>query len=221
MISVIIPTLNEKSVIDSTLRHLQSLGGNFEVIVVDGGSRDGTTEVAGGYFTVVSSPPGRAVQMNSGAKLARGETLLFLHADTLLPSGAFSFIAEALSDPDIIGGRFRIRLDNRRPIFRLISWGINLRDRLIGGFTGDQTIFVRRKIFEEMGGYRELPLMEDLDLALRLQRSGKLARIQDPVVTSARRWEKHGPLRTTLLMWALRWLFMLGVPPPILKKLWR
>lgn len=225
MVSIIIPVLNEEKLIAATLEHLKTVKGNFELIVVDGGSSDKTTEIAKKFAKVVESPRGRAIQMNKGAEVAKGEILLFLHADTFLPPEAINSIEEALTGPEIVGGRFKVRLDNDKMIYRIIGGLINLRDRFTRGFTGDQCIFIRKDTFERLGGYRDFPLMEDLDLARRMRRAGpaeggagKIVRLPLTVTTSARRWQRKGVWRTILLMWALRILYLLGVPSQTLKK---
>ncbi len=212
MVSIIIPVLNEASTIETTLRSVSSLQGDHEVIVVDGGSSDATAAIAGSYARVLSCPKGRSRQMNTGARGARGDVLLFLHADTKLPRGAVAAIEESLADPAVMGGRFRLRLDQPGWPYRVIARGVNTRDRLFRGFTGDQAIFIRTGVFKELGGYSDMPLLEDLDLAGRMCRAGKVVRLPLYAVTSARRWQKNGLIRTVLLMWALRLLFVLRFP---------
>lgn len=218
MVSIVIPVLNEASTIAGTLERVFVLEGNYEVIVVDGGSSDATVAIASRYARVLSSSRGRARQMNLGAWEARGEVLLFLHADTLLPRGAIAAVERALTDPRVVGGRFQLSLDHPGWIYRAIAFSINRRDRLFGGFTGDQAIFVRASMFRSLGGYRDITLMEDLDLGKRMTRVGRAARLPLKVVTSARRWRRDGVLRTVLLMWLLRFMFMLGCPPARLKR---
>jgi rSAM/selenodomain-associated transferase 2 len=223
-ISVVVICLNEAAVIERCLARLQAqaaAAGGVEVVVSDGGSTDSTAEIAGRYGRVVPGPGGRAAGLNAGARAATGDVLLFLHADTLLPDGAFDAVRRALADPAVVGGRFRVALDPPGFPFRLIAASINLRDRLLGGFTGDQAVFVRSAVFRRMGGYAALPLMEDLDFAARLRREGRVARLAPPVVTSARRWQRHGVLRTILLMWALRLLYRAGAPPRWLAAFYR
>lgn len=215
MLSVIIPVLNEAKNLESTLSRLRVTCPGAEVIVVDSGSEDGTSAVVQRFSWVkgLSSRRGRARQMNAGASVAKGEILLFLHADTLLPAGAAAAIVEAFSDPDIVAGRFDIRFDNPRPVFKVIAFFINLRSRLTNICTGDQVLFVRRKTFEELGGYPDIPLMEDVELTRRLKRRGGMSCLRAKVTTSARKWEQGGILRVVLLMWALRFCYVVGVGP--------
>jgi rSAM/selenodomain-associated transferase 2 len=156
--------------------------------------------------------------MNAGAHAAVGDVLLFLHADTRLPEGAEAAIGEALVASGVAGGRFDVRFDSGRPIFRLIAGFMNARSRLTGICTGDQAIFVRRAAFEAVGGYPEIALMEDVELSRRLKGQGGLAAVRLYVTTSARKWEREGPLRTIVLMWALRFLHACGVAPARLHR---
>lgn len=216
-ISVIIPTLNEAAAIGETLRRLRS-SGSCEVIVVDGGSDDGTPELARPQADMVlSAGRGRATQMNVGARVASGQVLLFLHADTVLPPDFPALLENALRNPRVVGGRFDVRLDAEGWLFRLVETLMNLRSRLSRIATGDQAIFVRSRTFLELGGYREAELMEDLELSYRLKRRGELACLRERVVTSARRWQRDGIARTIGLMWLLRFLYFIGVSPSYLK----
>ena len=217
-LSIIIPVLDEERTIGSTLEALGSLVVE-EVLVVDGGSTDGTREiVAHKHATLVSSPRGRAHQMNHGARLAKGDVLLFLHADTRLPPSATSDILSALEDPRCVGGRFDLRLDGERWIFWLIGNLISLRSRLTKVATGDQAIFVRRQVFEEIGGFPDIPLMEDIAFCRMLKKKGRVACLRSQVVTSSRRWGAEGVGRTILKMWVLRLLFLAGISPFRLKR---
>lgn len=222
IVSVIIPTLNEQAVLAKTLAHTAELGFD-EIVVVDGGSTDGTASLAeilcAGLTEAraITAPRGRARQMNEGAKACRGEGLLFLHADTLLPPDAKGLITSALADSDVAGGRFDVRFDSPSPWAAMIGTLMNLRSRWTGIATGDQGIFVRRKVFEDLGGFLDIPLMEDIEFSTRLKRAGRIARLQQTVTTSFRRWERQGPLRTIVLMWTLRLLYWLGVSPHRLK----
>jgi rSAM/selenodomain-associated transferase 2 len=161
----------------------------------------------------LSGPTGRARQMNAGARASRGAQLVFLHADTDLPDGALEAIEAAMADSRVVGGRFDVALDSRRPILRAVAALMNLRSRLSGIATGDQAIFVRRAAFEALGGFPDQPLMEDVEFSRRLRRRGRLACLRLRVTTSARKWQREGALRTVLLMWTLRLLYRLGVSP--------
>jgi rSAM/selenodomain-associated transferase 2 len=217
-ISVIIPALNEESIIASTLEAVRPLAPD-EVLVVDGGSTDQTREiVACTDATLTSSARGRAEQMNHGARLARGDVFLFLHADTRLPRSALRDIRSALEDPQWVGGRFDVRLEGDHRIYGLIGALINLRSRLTKVATGDQAIFVRREVYEEIGGFPNLPLIEDIAFSRSLKKKGKVACLKSQVATSARRWEREGIWQTVLRMWALRILYLAGVSPYRLKR---
>jgi rSAM/selenodomain-associated transferase 2 len=188
--------------------------------VVDGGSRDGTGDVVTGRpgVRLLVAPRGRARQMNAGARQAGGDVLLFLHADTWLPDGAPVAIAAALADPGAVGGRFDVRFDSGRRVLGLVAGLMNARSRATGICTGDQAIFVRRADFEAVGGYPDIPLMEDIELCRRLKRRGRLTALRARVTTSARKWEREGPLRTIGLMWVLRLLHFCGVAPARLHR---
>jgi rSAM/selenodomain-associated transferase 2 len=216
-ISVVIPTLNEASNIGQTLAQVRQAG-ECQIVVVDGGSEDGTPEIAGRYADMVlSASRGRARQMNVGARAATGEILLFLHADTVLPQGFSGLLAQAFADPHVVGGRFDVRLNAPGWPFRMIEMMMNLRSRLTRISTGDQAIFVRREAFLAIDGYPEVELMEDLALSRKLRRMGKIACLRAQVVTSARRWQRDGMLKTIVLMWTLRLAHALGVSPERLK----
>lgn len=217
-ISVVIPMLNEAGSIALTLNRVRQAG-VCEIIVVDGGSADGTLEIARPYADrVLSSSRGRAQQMNVGAQAASGEVVLFLHADTVPPHGFPALLDQALADPQVVGGRFDVRLDAAGWPFRMIEKLMNERSRLTRLSTGDQGIFVRRELFLALNGYPELALMEDLELSRKLKRAGKIACLSAQVTTSARRWQQHGIAKTIVLMWALRLCHFFGVPPRLLKR---
>ncbi len=217
LVSVVIPTLNEAGTIERTLSRVRQASA-CEIIVVDGGSDDGTGERARQHADrLVSAPRGRARQMNAGAQEATGEAILFLHADTLPPARFSELIAHALADPDVVGGRFDVYLDAPGWPFRLIGSLMNIRSRLTGIATGDQGIFVRREAFAALGGYPEWDIMEDLELSQRLKRVGKMACLRARVSTSARRWQQHGIAKTILLMWGLRLCHFFGIRPARLK----
>ncbi len=217
-ISVIIPTLNEEAVLAKTLARTSVLQAD-ELIVVDGGSTDHTVPIAQAFCAniqnaqFIAAPRGRARQMNEGAKASRGDVLLFLHADTQLPEHARRLIDSAFSDLTVVAGRFDVHFDSSSPWSRIISAFMNRRSRLTGMSTGDQALFVRRQVFEQLGGFADIPLMEDIDFSRRLKRAGGTAALRDTVTTSFRRWETQGPLRTIFLMWALRFLYWIGVSP--------
>ncbi len=216
-VSVIIPTLNEAGTIERTLSRVRQASA-CEIIVVDGGSEDGTAECARPYVDrIVVAPRGRARQMNAGARAASGGALLFLHADTIPPEQFSELVANALADPEVVGGRFDVHVDAPGWPFRVIGSLMNIRSRLTGIATGDQGIFVRREVFETTGGYPEWDIMEDLEFSCRLKRAGKIACLRARVKTSARRWQKHGVTKTILLMWGLRLCHFFGVSPSALK----
>jgi rSAM/selenodomain-associated transferase 2 len=182
------------------------------VIVVDGGSIDGTPELAAGLCDrLLSAPRGRALQMNAGARAAQGDVLVFLHADTRLPA-AFDIPRTSR------WGRFDVRIEGRHPLLKIIAWAMNLRSRLSGIATGDQAMFVRRELFP---GFPEIALMEDIALSRLLKRRGRPTCLRQKVVTSGRRWESRGVLRTVLLMWSLRLLYFLGASPARLARWYR
>ena len=162
---------------------------------------------------LLTASRGRARQLNAGAAASGCDVLLFLHADTLLPTNARQAVSTALADAACVGGRFDVRFDSSRLPARVVSYLMTLRSRGSGIATGDQAIFVRRVVFEKMGGFADLPLMEDIEFTRRLKRAGPRASLPDEVVTAFRRWEQQGPLRTILLMWTLRFLYWIGVSP--------
>jgi rSAM/selenodomain-associated transferase 2 len=219
-ISVIIPALNEEAQIASTLAALA--GRDAEVIVVDGGSVDRTLEIIRQFNfarAIEFKIANRGLQMNEGARVSSGETLIFLHADAVLPDRAFDAIKAALSDDQSLGGCFQIRFPKDAPAsLKAVAWGINLRTRLFHTATGDQAIFVRRGVFEEIGGYEHIPLMEDIALFNQIKRRGKVVVLDEPVEISPRRWLKYGVWRTVLLMYALRLGYWIGVSPTTLKQ---
>jgi rSAM/selenodomain-associated transferase 2 len=219
--TVIIPTLNEAAVINMTLVVTAGLGFH-DIIVVDGGSTDDTKALVDSAaartgqsvcIRLLSSEAGRARQLNVGAAACTADVLLFLHADTHLPATARHLMEQALVDPAILGGRFDVRFDHPSMWGKVVSTLMNLRSRISRISTGDQAIFVRRANFERLGGFSDIPIMEDIDFTTRLKRAGEIAAIREPVTTSFRRWEQQGPLRTILLMWCLRFLYWIGVSP--------
>ena len=218
-ITIIIPVLNEESTIAGLLATLQPMRRQgHSVVVVDGGSSDRTLAACAGSVDAVRvTAAGRARQMNEGARAATGDILLFLHADTLLPGDAEARLAEFLGSSQS-WGRFDVRLSGMQKSYRLIEFMINVRSWLSGIATGDQAIFVRRRVFEQVGGFPTIPLMEDLELSSRLRSCSWPYRVDSPVVTSSRRWEEKGIWRTVVLMWRLRLEYWLGVPADLLVK---
>jgi rSAM/selenodomain-associated transferase 2 len=222
-VSVVVPVLEEAGALPALLDHLSALPGDFEVVVSDGGSTDGTGEIARRHPLaprVVDAPRGRARQMNVGAMAARGEMLVFLHADTRLPRSAYDALAGALSDPWVAGGNFALRFEGGRVFARALgAW--YAAQRRLGIYYGDSAIFLRASAFAALGGYRPLEIMEDYDLVRRLERHGRTRCLPGPAVTSARRWERMGVARTVLSWVAIRWLFVTGVAPARLARLYR
>ena len=219
-LSIIVPVLNEGEGIAAALdalSDLRSLGS--EVIVVDGGSRDATIQRARlRADRVIAAPRGRASQMNAGAAKARGDVLLFLHADTRLPKAAEHVILDGLARSGRAWGRFNVKIEGRSPLLLIVGRLMDLRSRLTGIATGDQAIFVRRDAFESVGGFVEIPLMEDIALSKRLKRVSRPLCVRERVVSSGRRWEQNGVLATILLMWRLRLAFFLGADPKELAR---
>jgi rSAM/selenodomain-associated transferase 2 len=219
-LSVIIPALNEAANINGALASAMSAP-DVEVIVADGGSIDGTPEMAEtAGARVITSAPGRARQMNKGAAAATGDTLLFLHADTHLPDGYQSRIEETLSRPGVIAGAFRLKIGSPRRCLRLIERLANFRSERMGLPYGDQGIFLRKSVFDEAGGFPEQPIMEDYELMRRLKRRGRVALANAAAVTSARRWERLGVIKTTLINQLVIIGYLLGVKPERLKALY-
>ena len=213
-LSIIIPVLNEASGLTQLLERLQpcrAQGG--EIIVVDGGSSDATEHLAARLADrVIASPNGRGCQMNAGAALAQGSVLLFLHADTRLPPSAPTLIGQAINR-GASWGRFDVRIDGAVAGLGMVAFMMNWRSRLSGIATGDQAIFVTREAFKQIGGFPDIPLMEDIVFSRQLRALSRPACLREKVTTSGRRWEKHGLLRTILMMWRLRLRFFFGANP--------
>jgi rSAM/selenodomain-associated transferase 2 len=214
-ISIIVPCLNEAHGITASLEALAPLRARgAEVIVVDGGSSDETMALAKPMADeVLAAQRGRAAQMNAGAAVAHGAILLFLHADSRLPESADGLVIDGLARSRHNWGRFDVTLSGTHPLLRVVERMMNLRSRLTGIATGDQGIFVTRTLFEAAGRFPAIPLMEDVALSKQLKRFGAPLCLPHPIVTSARRWEKHGVLRTMALMWWLRFAFWAGADP--------
>lgn len=215
MLSIVIPTLNEEETISTALAVLQPLRRRgVEVIVVDGGSEDSTVRLASPLCDqAIVAPRGRASQMNTGAGEASGDKLLFLHSDTLLPEDALEAIEQAFMAPGCVWGRFDVKIQSPLRFLAGVAFMMNLRSRWTGIATGDQAIFVKRSAFDEIGGFPDIWLMEDIALSKSLKRFSRPVCIRTRVTTSGRRWEKNGIIRTVLLMWQLRLAFFLGADP--------
>lgn len=217
--SIIIPVLNEASTIAEQLRRLrEQLGTRWELIVVDGGSSDATAARASPHCDhLVQSLAGRSRQMNAGAAVAAGQILVFLHADTRLPAD-FERQMQAFLTAEKGWGRFDVQLDDEHPMLRIIGGMMNLRSRLTGIATGDQTFFVRREFFSELQGFREIPLMEDVDFSRRACRRQRPFCSRSRVITSARKWQRNGIFRTMALMWWIRLAYFVGISPATLHR---
>jgi len=220
LFSIIIPTLNEAATMRDLAASLGSLRGEFEVIVCDGGSADATVEMARQCgLRVIEAPRGRGPQMNAGARLAKGETLVFLHADTRLPEDALALVADALADYRVCGGNFNLTFGGDSREARLLTRVYPFL-RLGGMLYGDSAIFVRRGVFDRLGGYREYPIFEDCDLYRRMRRMGRFVRLNAHVTTSSRRFE--GRFIRTFALWSLmQVLYWLGVNPNLLDRLYK
>jgi rSAM/selenodomain-associated transferase 2 len=228
LVSVIVPVLGEARALPGLLDHLAALPGRWEPIVVDGGSTDGTPELAASHplgARVIRAPRGRGAQMNAGAVLASGVALLFLHADTRLPAGAHGVLDAALGDPRVLGGDFALRFDGDDRLSAVLAvW--RRAERCAGVYYGDSAIWLRRETFVALGGYRRMEIMEDYDLARRLERharrrGARTACLPGPAITSARRWRAHGTLRTIALWTLIRRLYLFGIPASRLARLYR
>ena len=218
-ISVIIPTLNEAGRIAELIASTRQIG-ECEIIVVDGGSDDGTHERAASADIVLTSEPGRAKQQNAGAAASRGEVLLFLHADCQLSAGAFEAIRAAMQDERTVGGCFEQHIEADGWLYRWLERGNAWRVRWLGMAYGDQGIFIRRAIFEQLGQFPDVKLMEDVLMMKRLRRAGRFVLLDERLSVSARRWQKHGIVRQTLRNWLLLTLALCGVSPDRLARLY-
>jgi rSAM/selenodomain-associated transferase 2 len=219
LVSVVVPALDEAAALPALLDHLHALEGRFEVIVADGGSGDATVATAEAHPLtprVVRAPRGRALQMNAGAAVAQGELIVFLHADSRLPAGAYRALTHTRAD----GGNFAIRFDGGDRFSRVLGAWYALQRRS-GVYYGDSAIWLRRPAFDRLGGFRPLPIMEDYELVRRLERGFHTACLPGPALTSARRWRALGVPRTVLSWVVIRWLFVAGMAPDRLARLYR
>ena len=222
LISIVVPVLDEEQTITGLLDHLAQLPGLFAAVVVDGGSSDRTRQLAGQHPSrplVLDAPSGRAAQCNAGAAASSGDVLLFLHADTRLPPDAYQSLTSALAGPAVLGGNFALQFDGDDRFSRLLGGWCRLQRRA-GIYYGDSAIWLRREVFEWLGGFRPLPIMEDYELVRRLERAGRTACLPGPAVTSARRWQRLGLPRTIATWVAIRLLFIAGAPPARLARLY-
>lgn len=215
-ISVVVPVYQEQASIQDFLNHLHQVfsGAEYEIIVVDGSpGRETVSSLHDPCTKALSSAPGRSTQMNCGASMAQGETLLFVHADTWLPVNAPGMIIQVLEEEKIVAGAFSLSIDSRDPFLRLVAWVANLRTSWTRVPYGDQAIFIRKDIFKKIGMFPDIPLMEDLELMSRVKKRGwRIKILPEKVLTSPRRWEQEGKLVCTLRNWALRVLYHCGVP---------
>ncbi len=213
VVSIIVPVLNEARIISEALQRLRSDFPECELLLVDGGSSDGTPDLASAHARVVTTAPGRARQMNEGAGRTRGDVLWFVHADTVIAPQAWQQIREALADPGIVGGGLSLRFDRRTPSLNYLARVSTLRARHLHHVFGDQAMFVRRDIFERLGGFAPLPLMEDFEFSRRLHRAGRMVVIPATSTAASRRLTQHGTLRMIAFMQYLKLLFLAGVSP--------
>ena len=223
-VSIIIPCLNEENSIHATLLALQNLRQRgHEVILGDAGSTDNTSDIASTLCDkIIPCGKGRALQMNTAAEFSSGDILCFLHADTIAPENLDSLIIDALANNKNVWGRFNIKLSGKHWAFRLIESLINIRSCITGIASGDQGIFVSRRVFNKLHGFKLIPLMEDIELSQRLKNKSRPVCVsKSQLTTSSRRWEKHGIARTVILMWSLRLKYFLGTPTTQLEKLYR
>jgi rSAM/selenodomain-associated transferase 2 len=221
LVSIVVPVLDEAAALPGLLEHLAELYGRFEVIVADGGSTDGSAELARAHPIAprILTARGRARQLNAGAAAARGEAFVFLHADTRLPYDAYTSLCASLRDFDVVGGNFALRFGGDRFSRVLGAWYAG--QRRLGIYYGDSAIWARRGVFEALGGYRELAIMDDYDFVRRLERRGRTACLPGPAVTSTRRWQRIGLSRTIASWVVIRWLYLAGVPAARLASLYR
>ena len=221
-LSIIVPMLNEAAQLPGLMAHLQVWKERgCEIILVDGGSNDGSAETASKQFTVVLASAGRAIQMNAGVEKAQAEGLLFLHADTRLPADADRLILDALQQTSSQWGRFDVTIQGESSMLPVVSWFMNKRSRFSGIATGDQAIFMTRELFERVSGFPNQPLMEDIEISRQLRRLSSPACLSQKVITSGRRWDQRGSWRTIILMWRLRWAYWRGESAEALASIYR
>ena len=227
-LSIIIPTLNEESLIEKNLSFIKkelsaiSYQLSAEIIVADGGSRDRTVETARRFADrVCISDKGRGEQMNAGAKVSEGDLFLFLHADSILYLSGIVDMLKVMEDNDVVGGAFRLKIDSKKTSHKVISSFANMRSGILGIAYGDQGIFVRKNIFYAVGGYPDIPIMEDVEFVKRLKGKGKFIMLNECVTTSSRRWDREGMLYTTIRNWILISLYLIGASPNRLKGWYR
>lgn len=220
LVSVVVPSFDEQAQLPDLFDHLEALPGRWEVLLADGGSRDRTATIAAERGArVVTAGGGRARQLNAAARAASGELLLFLHADSRLPAGAHASMAAAV-EGGAVGGNFALRFNGCDRFARALTAAYALQRRF-GIYYGDSSIWLTRAAFDRLGGYRDLPIMDDYDLVRRLERAGPTACLPGPATTSDRRWRTMGIARTLMTWWLIRLAFLAGVPPARLTRLYR
>jgi rSAM/selenodomain-associated transferase 2 len=219
-LSIIIPTLNEEKWIERTLAKVKECAPDAEILVVDGGSSDATVACASKYTRVISTKRGRGGQLNAGAAATRGDILLFLHADTLPEAAGLHELMQTMQDERILGGAFRMRFDDTSPIYKRICENVTQRSLRTRSYTGDQGIFTRRSVFEQLGGHRDWPFMEDVEYSERMGKAGPVVLLTSEVETSARRHQRWGLLRTQLTVILIRLLYLLKIHPAAYEWLW-
>jgi len=217
-ISIIIPALNEAKTLPTICESLIDMGHEGQIIIVDGGSTDRTPQLAASYGQLLYANANRALQMNAGAKNAQGKILWFLHADCIPHPNSVNAIQKVMANRNIVGGAFSYRMDAKGIIYRLSEFLSNEKNRLFRWFYGENGIFVRKTVFEALGGYREIPIMEDIDFCLQLKKMGKVVILPQPILSSARRWKSDGPIKNIIRNWLLQIGWRLGISPQLLVK---
>jgi rSAM/selenodomain-associated transferase 2 len=219
-LSIIIPTLNEEKCIERTLLKVKECAPDAEILVVDGSSSDTTAVRASKHTRVISAKRGRGGQLNAGVAATQGDILLFLHADTLPDAAGLRELMEVMQDERILGGAFRMRFDDTHPIYKRICENVTRRSLRTRSYTGDQGIFTRRSVFQQLGGHRDWPFMEDVDYSERMGKAGPVVLLTHEVETSARRHQRWGLLRTQLTVILIRLLYLLKIHPMAYEWLW-